>query len=176
MSPCSVCKKNDKLYSCDKCRQLFCDECSSLTSSEIRCLELKKRVLLFHCKSCLSQRDQAALTSSLEKVFQSKLKEALEGLNAAFETFKTDFLTMASQKLSGLAVVSQPPAVVNTYAGAVSKSARQSVIIKPKDSTQKNSKTKLDLVAGIDPVGSQIKINAVKNIQNGGLVVGCGGC
>lgn len=175
MSPCSVCKKIDKLYSCDKCKQLFCDACSSLTSSEIRCLELKKRVLQFHCKSCLSRNDQAALNASMEIALKSMMEEALKDLNAAFETFKTDFLTMASQKLSSLSVVSQPPAVDNTYAGIVSKSTRQSVIIKPKNGNQANSKTKLDLVAGINPVGSQIKINTVKHIRNGGLVVGCSG-
>lgn len=176
MRLCSVCKKGDKVFSCDKCKQLFCENCIGLSASEVRCLELKKRVLLFHCKGCssLSGQDMAI---ELEAVLKSKMDLALDDLNAAFESFKADFLRMASQKLSGLATVNQPIASSAgvTYAGAVSKSIQQSVMVKPRDTNQGNSKTKLDLVAGIDPVGSQIRINTVKHIRNGGLVVGCGG-
>lgn len=47
------------------------------------------------------------------------------------------------------------------------------MVVKPKDITQKNSQTKLDVVHRVDPINADIKINSVKHIRNGGLVVEC---
>lgn len=175
MPICSVCGNSNRgVFSCDECAGLFCDTCSGLTSSEIRCLELKKRSLLFHCKSCLSNAKHDS-DGRLEEIFRLKMEEALKVLNTAFESFKADFLSMASGKLATLAVAARSPVSETTYASVASSSSQRSVIVRPKDSSQKNSKTKLDLVAGVDPVGSNIKINTVKHIKNGGIVVGCDG-
>lgn len=62
--------------------------------------------------------------------------------------------------------------VTNLYSTALkSKSA---VIIKPKNPNQKNYETKTDILHNIDPVESEINISSVKNIRDGGIVVGCG--
>ncbi|CAH1110850.1 unnamed protein product [Psylliodes chrysocephalus] len=45
--------------------------------------------------------------------------------------------------------------------------------INPKDSSQNNSVTKADILNAIDPVGSNIQISSVKNIGDGGSVIGC---
>lgn len=173
MKTCSVCKRNEKVFSCDQCRQLLCVDCGALSASEVKCLELKNRVLLFYCKVCLSQ----GIAVNLEAVLKSKMEEAIGDLNSAFESFKAGFVKMASQKLSSLATASRSPvpSTEKTYAGIVARTSHQSVIVRPKDGNQGTSKTKLDLVAGVDPVGSQIKINNVKHVRDGGLVVGCSG-
>lgn len=173
MSLCSVCKNSDRVFSCDKCAVLFCDTCSGLTSSEIRCLELKKRSLLFHCKNCLSDA-KLETDSCMEEVFKMKMEEALKDLNVMFESFKSDFLSMASNKLASFGTGTHSSDCESTYASVASSSSQRSVIVKPKDSSQKNSKTKLDLVTGVDPVRSDIKIKSVKHIKNGGIVVSCG--
>nr|CAI5832956.1 unnamed protein product [Callosobruchus analis] len=36
----------------DSCKNLICVECSDLSPSEIRCIPLQKRLLIFHCKRC----------------------------------------------------------------------------------------------------------------------------
>lgn len=172
MPSCCICKGrgNGKVFGCDKCGKLYCDACGSISSSEIRCLELKKRTLLFHCNACVTAGGQS---HDLADLIDSKMQEALRELNTVFETFKTEFMQMAATKLSSVSVAAEP--LENTYANVISKQSQRSVMIKPKDGTQKNSKTKLDVVHGVDPVGSQIKINSVKQIRNGGLIVNCEG-
>ena len=53
---CSQCKNstpNSKLlYKCDLCQKTVCNECSSLTSTEDRCMNLAKRRLKFFCSEC----------------------------------------------------------------------------------------------------------------------------
>lgn len=173
MPRCYLCKTGDRVFSCDRCSNVICDNCSSLTSSEIRCLELKKRSLLFYCKACLSEKH--GLNADLEGALKSRMEEAVKGLADVLEVFKTDFLKMASEKIASLVTVGRSPDPEPTYASVAVRSTQQSVIVKPKDSNQKSSKTKLDLVAGVDPVGSDIKIRSIRHIKNGGLVVGCSG-
>lgn len=54
MKACSKCKKaeNENLFPCDSCKSEFCNTCSDLSASEIRCLSLKNRKLLFLCEEC----------------------------------------------------------------------------------------------------------------------------
>lgn len=173
MPRCYLCKTGEKVFCCDRCSNAICDNCSSLTSSEIRCLELKKRSLLFYCKACLSKKH--GLNADLEDALKSKMEEAVKGLADVLEVFKTDFLKMASERIASLVAVSGSPDPEPTYASIAVRSSQRSVIVKPRDTSQKSSKTKLDLVSGVDPVGSDIKIRSVKHIKNGGLVVGCSG-
>lgn len=167
MSPCSHCDNNARTFSCDRCHKLFCDTCSALTSSEIRCLELKKRTLVFYCKECLGTEggDQASL---LERMLDEKMGEFLRGLSSSFEHFKSDFLALAMDGFSTPVSSSRP-----SFADVAAGESRQSVVVKPRDSSQKNSQTKLDLVHTIDPVAADVKIDTVKHIRDGGLIVSC---
>lgn len=55
MATCSKCNTNkydDDTWNCDSCKRPLCTKCGGLTASEIKCLQLKKRVLLFFCEDC----------------------------------------------------------------------------------------------------------------------------
>ncbi|KAG5892375.1 hypothetical protein JTB14_035989 [Gonioctena quinquepunctata] len=55
MVTCSKCNNNkneDDLWNCDSCKRPLCSKCGGLTASEVKCLQLKKRVLLFFCDDC----------------------------------------------------------------------------------------------------------------------------
>ncbi|CAH0555135.1 unnamed protein product [Brassicogethes aeneus] len=73
------------------------------------------------------------------------------------------------EKLKSLQPTSSPMA--GTYAEKLRK--QSSIIIKPNDESQLNSVTKMDIMKKINPLVNSIKINSVKNIKNGGLIVGC---
>jgi hypothetical protein len=51
---CTKCKKKHKdgTYKCDNCAIDLCPECGDLTTSEVRVLQLKKRVMKFYCPKC----------------------------------------------------------------------------------------------------------------------------
>lgn len=52
MSRCDRCNKNGNVLLCDSCKGGLCQQCSDLSASELRCMELKKRKLIFLCQEC----------------------------------------------------------------------------------------------------------------------------
>lgn len=67
--------KDDNLFghTCDYCSRVFCKNCSHISSTEIRCLELSARILLFYCPDCincikaeLAKQQQQSLNSQNE--------------------------------------------------------------------------------------------------------------
>lgn len=51
--------------------------------------------------------------------------------------------------------------------------SESAVIVKPRNTTQKNSQTKGDFLHEINPLEHNLLISSVKNISNGGIVIGC---
>ncbi|KAK9887607.1 hypothetical protein WA026_023490 [Henosepilachna vigintioctopunctata] len=58
---CHQCKKNGTarsssrtLFECDKCEVVLCADCSGLSASEIKVLQLQKRKLMYFCPQCIS--------------------------------------------------------------------------------------------------------------------------
>lgn len=49
---CSKCANHKSRYTCDVCYKTICNECSALTSTEERCMNLSKRKLKFLCPDC----------------------------------------------------------------------------------------------------------------------------
>lgn len=57
MSICQMCKNplDDPNHShgvCDLYRGQICSECRELTATKLRVMELRKRVMTFHCQEC----------------------------------------------------------------------------------------------------------------------------
>ena len=54
MSLCSKCHKTRNVLLCDNCKCKVCQQCSELSASEVRCIELKKkkRELICVCQTC----------------------------------------------------------------------------------------------------------------------------
>lgn len=52
----NACKLNEKFVHCDSCNRSMPAECSGLTASELRCMELKKRNLIFYWDDCKKKR------------------------------------------------------------------------------------------------------------------------
>ncbi|KAK9887482.1 hypothetical protein WA026_022830 [Henosepilachna vigintioctopunctata] len=58
---CYRCKKTGTarsssrtLFECDKCEGVLCADCSGLSASEIKVLQLQKRKLMYYCLQCIS--------------------------------------------------------------------------------------------------------------------------
>lgn len=90
-SDCAICLtscdgKEEKFFHCDSCQRPIHVDCSDLSASEVRCLELKKRILKFFCNDC--QEGLKILPKVLNQL--SKLQEDVKKIND----------TISSQKLS----------------------------------------------------------------------------
>lgn len=57
---------------CDLCRNIFCRECSRLTSSEIRALMTQSRVIVYFCQDCLCKIKQLDSIQKDSKDLQQK--------------------------------------------------------------------------------------------------------
>lgn len=61
MSVCSKCSKsesaNSPLATCDKCGIRHCQNCSTLSSTEIRTVILKNRIMKYYCENCRAEID-----------------------------------------------------------------------------------------------------------------------
>lgn len=77
---CGKCREDtsdNKRVECDGCSTMFHYSCTELTASEIRVIELKKRVLKYLCETCQQGMKLIPL-----------LKKNLDALDERFESFK----------------------------------------------------------------------------------------
>lgn len=89
-SMCSICELpcdevGGKFFNCDSCQRPNHVECTELTASEVRCLELKKRSLKFFCTDC--EEGLKILPQVLSKL--SILTEQVNKINEFIEKNKS---------------------------------------------------------------------------------------
>lgn len=105
----------------------------------------------------------------LTEIIQSKVMNAVSQLSAQFELFKNEFFQKFPTANFPHTTLDQPA----KYADIVRSKTEPVVIVKPKNPNQQNSQTKADIMQRINPVDSNIQLSKVKNVKNGGVVIGC---
>lgn len=85
MSCCFACRTAESekvaLASCDGCNMGYCQSCADLTSTEWRAVLLKKRSVMFYCRTCLELKGTAG---SLHDIIRDTLKALLPSLVLPF--------------------------------------------------------------------------------------------
>lgn len=69
---------NSNSFPCDSCKRWVCNRCSDVSASEIRCLQMKKRVLKFCCPDCQSGLLQVPALIQQMQINAKKLEELSE--------------------------------------------------------------------------------------------------
>jgi len=99
---CSICSSSEeeKLSSCDECSVILCQCCANLSTTELRCIQLKKRLLIYKCKECREKSNmhkprygsqhtdsslEYGLEEKLEKILETLLQKANVRLEKSFE-------------------------------------------------------------------------------------------
>lgn len=167
---CNGCKNiTTEIYACDRCKLGLCKTCAGLTSSEVRVMQLKERVMVFNCRKCRSLDMITLLQSTIndkEKIILSMegnikyLQEKIEGLEAkpgASPLMQTISYSQVAKQDSGKQNVS-----VNI----------PSLIIKPKRQ-QDLAKTKTDMTMNINPTELKVAIKGIRHTSNGNVIVKC---
>lgn len=163
-SICSFCDRpigrRAKTVTCDGfCGKFYHAECSNLPADVLKNLN-KISGLSWKCPSCFD------LGESIEEKFKCILK----GVDEMFTFMKNDFMKWADKKFEDLGKNNKPDAA-KLYSAVVE--SKSTVLIKPKNQQQKNYVTKAEVLEHINPVVSEIEISGVKNIKNGGIIIGC---
>lgn len=188
MSGCAKCKlkKTDGLVGCEgSCGKWFHHTCIGLTLTDFSLLE-KCKNLLFICDLCrikceitdkskntlcveklgLINNKVNDLSAKMETLLQSKLEELQSSIKSQIDLFfKNEVIPQIRETDS----MSAPK--ITSYASVVQN--KPALMVQPKDKSQKVRITKSDMLKIIDPIESDISLTTVRNISNGGLIIGC---
>ena len=174
LSPCGDClgaiREDSLSVACTGvCNRRFHISCVNIPADLYRQLKVISG-LSWKCVDCERKCftiDQPGLQSFLEQ----KYKEMLDNLNSVFVDLKSNILQATMSKSSAS---EKPPApqVSPSYSEIIKNKTQPAVIIKPKNTEQSAAKTKTDIKKNINPVDSQLSLSKVKNVKNGGLLIG----
>lgn len=194
---CTECEREppDKaLYACDICKNQYCAECSGISPTEIRVLQLKNgRTLKFMCKVCNLLPGLDSRLKSIEMNLMNEIRQLgdiincqdkklidqtvlINRLTTEINEMKTKTgndnicleLKAIKAKLNNNRMENEP-STTKSYSKIVSGEA---VVIKPKI-LQESSKTKEVLLKTLNPSEMEVGITQVKTAKDGGIILKC---
>lgn len=155
---CYKCKQliseNDSIYQCDVCMKIVHKSCSELQPSEVKCMPLQKRSLLFVCTSC---KDIVRKLPSMMKL----LEEVREDLRYLKANNTNRHITSTAD-----GILPQKP-----YSEVLKHNkAKPVLVVKPKKD-QTSVDTKKEIRRKIDPSG--LNISEFREAKSGTVIIGC---
>lgn len=173
---CSVCKYNKKVFRCDACEEGVCKSCMSLTSSEVKVLQLNTRVMKLYCEQC----SRVQTCPLLQEIIRAKeeLVESKNGIIADKEemlTVKEEIISMLRGEIEMLKSKISLGNCKAGYSEAVKKSKTEVLVVKPKKTKQESSITKQVVEEKVNPSTLGVGIARMRYVREGGLAISCRG-
>lgn len=147
---------------CDGCRKLYCNQCSELSSSEIRCLPIRTRLLKFLCKKCRNYE----LLDYLKKTIEDK-DEIINSKNEIIRMLQ-EKIKKFEDKENNTSLMSYADTVKLQKDDTRRKTNPPKMVIKPKLS-QNSNKTKSDLNKNINLSNLKVGVKQIKMGKNGSI-------
>lgn len=167
---CSVCNKTKEgkrsCFPCDCCKRLICTDCSELSATELKCMLMINRKLIFHCKTC----QEANIIQLLNGRIQDK-DEIISDKTRIIELLQKE-INDCEEKINSPRITFAEVAKSNIPNDLKSSENFPDVIIKPKR-TQDSKLTKDDVNKNIDPVKLKIGIKNMRTTKSGGIIIKC---
>lgn len=166
---CSICKqvkhstKEIKVpcFPCDVCRSLICLKCSELSQTEIRCIELKQRSMLYKCTRCRYEVVEILQNTIKDKeLIIDMLHEKIKLLEQKTQTY--------NQPISYSEITKKNQTVQK---GPTIKNNVPKIIIKPKQQ-QEATRTTKDLKC-INPADIKVGIQNIRTSNSGTVIIKC---
>ena len=104
--------------------------------------------------------------AAIVKMLDEKVDSVLSTVNEKLAAIKSDIAITA--KVCPEVTVTQP-----RYSDILKNNTQPASIIQPKNLEQPPSQTKSDILQQINPSQSNIQLSKVKNLKNGGILIGC---
>lgn len=150
---CFKCQKEirEEFYQCDICTEKIHLDCAKLSASEVKCMPLQKRLLIYCCEKC---RD---IIKNIPKMLM--------------------MLEDIQQKVSKIEIANRqcPILPVKPY-NEVAKTkieAEEVILIKPKNKNQNSLSTKKAIEDQINPSSIGAEVSRVKFVRDGGVAISC---
>lgn len=134
MNRCVKCDIVDTdLVVCDKCNSRLCQNCTQLTSTELRAVVLKKRLIFYWCFECKKNEMPMKLIEEIPnklKVMAEDIKERFNALQAQVTTLHTDLVILKETNISVISLLENNNKTTDTqmYQGNTSTSKRTQVV------------------------------------------------
>lgn len=125
--------------------------------------------LSWKCENCFN-KPSTWDPKYFESIFEEKFKLLLQDITEKFNDLKNE-ITHSAAKVVADINAENSSSIKKTYSAALNTEA--AIIIKPKNLEQRNLTTRADILNNINPVKNNINISKVKNIKDGGILVGC---
>lgn len=153
---CVKCGQDKETFKCDQCRRQYCKNCSGLTSSEIRCVQLKERKMLFWCDICTDFNTLYLM----RKIVEDKEEEIRN---------KDKIIGEMEKRIRQLEEIGGNTVEENS----VMRNTKQMVVVKPRDESQSSNLTRKQVREIIEPSELSMGVMGVRQIQKGGIAIAC---
>lgn len=171
MSICGHCdeifdrRKSPGITCSGMCGKIYQIKCVGIPSDNIQCL--KTPGFCWYCPGCYKIRNK--YEEYIKGSFDSKLNQMLGGFKDMFNDLLIKISNQAEETFSKICFT--PQSTEPSYSNAVK--SKSMIVIKPRDTSQTNSRTKRDIMKNIDPVDLNLKVSQVKQVKDGGLFISC---
>lgn len=149
------------------CGRQYHTACVAIPSDVLK--HIKTPGLYWYCENCNNVKSE--YENLIKTNVEAKLKDVLQNIEKLFEITKNEILKIADDKLSKIISPVKQDESPPLFSQVIDK--KSVVIIKPKNSEQRNAETKSDIMNSINPVDLNIQVSKVKNLSNGGILIGC---
>ena len=173
---CSICKKppDKDTFACDHCKELYCQDCSKLSSTKARVLQLKNnRILKFVCNKCQSPPIHELLNSKI-KTMEINLLDEIRNLHKEirFQDDKLNNQAVLINRLINEISEMKKSKGNDTYANIAKIKNSEVLVIKPKEK-QQSITTKSDLKRNIDRKSMAIAVENIKEGKESVVIINC---
>lgn len=114
-------------------------------------------------ESCITINDK-----EVGRLLDEKVERALSAVNSKLTTLQSEIV-----KTIRVSAPDVPPVDVPSYSTVLKNRSLPAMIIQPKNSSQNPSQTRSDIARGLSLEHNEIQLSRIKNLRNGGVLVGC---
>ena len=198
---CVTCKAGEdeddrpiQLCECDFCHERQCLTCSNVSTTEYRCLQLKKRVLMYRCNVCKDKKDEEKYLmetiNHLIELFKKETNEIKEQIKKELDenknemhNIKTQVTNIAESNKDLIRLLTHEGTARELTAGnrnlnqgkksyADASKCSEVVVIQPKK-TQQFMETKTMVQSEVKPAEISVGISNIHKLKNGGVAISC---
>lgn len=173
MTLCGICEsvittRKPSVFCSGSCKKQYHISCIYSGPADLSTVLKSCTGLLWKCKECTGTEPD---NGELIQVIEQKITTCFDKFTTRF---MKDFEQIRNELVQGIAC-STVPAVADhpvKYSDIVKNKTNPGVIIKPKRE-QHNSDTRSELFQQMNPVETGVQFTKVKNIKDGGILIGC---
>ncbi|CAH1112199.1 unnamed protein product [Psylliodes chrysocephalus] len=124
-------------------------------------------------RNCRVSQNEKYYDAILKNSFKPKMSLMIHGFNNVFGELKSEILEMTEKKkkIETFRETTNVATEKPSYSQIIG--SKFMVVIKPVATNQSNTQNKSDIVKNIDPLHLNIQVSHVKQIKDGGILIGC---